>query len=214
MPVVDLDLDAPRSPAQGTLSLASACRPGTRFPSYQVLRQSDARPWQLHHKMTSDGRFRVVVFGGNIKNPSHLQRVNRLGTWLRNELLPTLPTLSLSVGADPHGATGKFVTEQDPSIVDILLVHAAPREEIELLRDLDDAYHPFDPKLGWDYDKVFVDGPSYHEGHVDAYQRYGVDADVGALVVVRPDGYVGLVTALDESGWDQVSKWFMAIIHH
>jgi phenol 2-monooxygenase len=80
----------------------------------------------------------------------------------------------------------KLRTEREPRVIDVLLVHSSPRADVELLRDLHETYHPFDPKLGWDYDKVFVDGPSYHEGHGDAYKWYGVDKQVGALVVVRP----------------------------
>lgn len=32
----------------------------------------------------------------------------------------------------------------------------------------------------------------------DAYRIYGVDPAHGALVVVRPDGYVGLITELSD----------------
>lgn len=34
---------------------------------------------------------------------------------------------------------------------------------------------------------VFVDDQSYHAGHGEAYAKYGVDAAVGAVVLVRPD---------------------------
>lgn len=34
----------------------------------------------------------------------------------------------------------------------------------------------------------------------DAYQIYGVDPAKGALVVVRPDGYVGVVAHLNDVG--------------
>lgn len=33
----------------------------------------------------------------------------------------------------------------------------------------------------------------------DAYKIYGVDPTEGALIVVRPDGYVGIVARLDEA---------------
>lgn len=32
----------------------------------------------------------------------------------------------------------------------------------------------------------------------DAYTTYGVDADKGAIVAVRPDGYVGSIAALGD----------------
>ena len=102
----------------------------------------------------------------------------------------------------------KFKTENEPSIIDVLLVHSAAREDVEILRDLDDVYHPFDAKLGWEYDKVFVDNPSYHEGDGEAYKKYGIDKAKGAVVLVRPDGYVGLVTDVDANGHDEIAGWY------
>jgi phenol 2-monooxygenase len=212
MPVVEMSGEAKPSPAKSTPSLATNCKPGTRFPSYPVLRQSDARPWQLHHKMQSDGRFRIVVFAGDISDNSQRDLVNELGQWLGSTLLPRFPTMALSIAADPHGGTVKFRTAKHPSVIDVLLVHSAPREEVELLEHLHETYHPFDPDLGWDYDKVFVDGPSYHEGDGQAYKNYGVDAKLGALVVVRPDGYTGLVTSLGVEGQIEVDKWFGLVL--
>ena len=212
LPVVDMPPATTTSAAQSSLSLATNCKPGMRFPSYQVLSQADARPWTLHHKLPSDGRFRLVVFGGDISNSAQRERVNALGAWIRTELLPRYGSLRLSVGADPHGSTLRFRTERDPSVVDVILVHAAPRESVEMLRDLDEAYHPFDPKLGWDYDKIFVDAESYHEGNGEAYRKYGVDRERGAVVLVRPDGYVGLVADVSHSGAREVEKWFEGVL--
>lgn len=212
MPVVEISEHATPSPAQSTLSLATNCRPGTRFPSYQVVCQADARPWQLHHMMPSDGRFRIVVFAGNIADEAQRAKVNELGEWMGSSLLTKYPTMALSVGSNPHVGTMKFRTHKQPSIIDVLLVHSAPREDIELLTDLHETYHPQDPKLGWEYNKIFVDGMSYHEGHGEAYAKYGVDKQVGAVVVVRPDGYTGLVTPVGAEGQTQIEKWFEPVL--
>ena len=164
--------------------------------------------------MPSDGRFRIVVFSGDISNAEQRTTVNGLGAWLQSTLLPRYPTMTLSVGSNPHGGGGiaKFRTDQQPSIIDVLLVHSAPRENIELLTDLHEAYHPFDPKLGWDYDKVFVDEPSYHEGDGEAYNKYGIDKKDGAVIVVRPDGYTGLVTYVGPAGREHIQKWFGSVL--
>ena len=180
-----------------------------RFPSHQVLRQCDARPYTLHHAMPSDGRFRLVVFGGDVADDIQRTRVNALGKWLRTSLLPDFGALGLSAGG---AGAGNLRLAKDPSVVDVLLVHAAPREKVELLRDLDEAYRPFDERLGWDYGKVFVDGPSWHEGDGEAYKKYGVDKKTGAVILVRPDGYVGLVTGLGEDGWSELRKWFEGVL--
>lgn len=78
-----------------------------------------------------------------------------------------------------------------------LSIHSAPRVEIELL-DLHPIYHPWSETEGWDYWKVFVDDLSYHEGHGHAYENYGIDKEVGCVVIVRPDGYVGHLGDLDD----------------
>ncbi|KJZ71700.1 hypothetical protein HIM_08897 [Hirsutella minnesotensis 3608] len=186
--------------------VATECRPGTRFASHKVVNQADPRPWELHHLMPSDGRFRIVVFGGNISQPAQRDLVNALGEWLWTSLLPRYPRIALS----PAGRR-QMEADGDTQPIDVLLVHAADRKDIELLTDLHQVYHPFDAKLGWDHDKTFVDGPSYHEEHTRAYEGYGVDADRGAAVVVRPDGCIGLVTSL-EMGRHKMRKWFDAVL--
>ncbi|KAI0016573.1 FAD binding domain-containing protein [Xylariomycetidae sp. FL0641] len=207
------DQAAAPSKAQSVLSSATGCKPGTRFPSYIVLAQADGRPWELHHRMPSDGRFRVVVFGGDISLAEQRERVNELGAWLATNILSRLPSVRMSPAADPHGGTGKFKTDKDPSVLDVLLVHNAERGDVEILRDLHETYHPFDSKLGWDYDRVFVDQETPGAvGSGNAYTGYGVDRSKGAVVVVRPDGYVGLVTRLEREGWEEVKKWFDGVV--
>ncbi|TRX90632.1 hypothetical protein FHL15_008407 [Xylaria flabelliformis] len=209
---VEADQIAVHDQAQSTLCLATNCKPGMRFPSFQVVAQSDARPWQLHHKMPSDGRFRLVVFSGDISKPTRQTLVNGLGAWLSTDVLPRYPRIELCPGSDPHGGTTKFKSSCHPSVIDVLLIHTAKRADIEILRDLHDVYHPFDTKLGWDYGKVLVDEESYHNGHGRAYEGYGVDPGEGALVIVRPDGYTGLVTCVEEEGWKEVGKWFQGVL--
>ncbi|KAK6199079.1 Polynucleotide 5'-hydroxyl-kinase grc3 [Pestalotiopsis sp. IQ-011] len=209
---IQSDRQTAPSNSQSTLDLAINCKPGTRFPSFQVVSQSGARPWQLQQKLPSDGRFRVVVFGGDISQGPQRDLVNSFAADLSASVLSKAPRVSLSPGADPHAGTLRFKMDQPPSTIDVLLVHSAERMKIEILRDLHEVYHPFDPKLGWDYDKVFVDGDSYHEGHGHAYERYGVDPGKGAVVVVRPDGYIGLVTSLQEGGRKEVEKWFGGVL--
>ncbi|KZL72059.1 fad binding domain-containing protein [Colletotrichum incanum] len=209
----DNDNGLKKSIAKSTPSLATNCKLGQRFPSYKVIRQSDARLWELHHKLPSNGRFRLVVFGGDISRPSQRDSVNALGAWL-SSYLPKLPTINLSPGSDPHSGSMKFKTDADPSIVEVLLVHTAPRDEVDMLRDLHETYHPFDSKLGWDYDKIFADGETMYEEPQKAYEKYGVDPGKGAVVGLRPDGYVGLVTSLDHGGQEEIQNWFDGIFQN
>ena len=152
--------------------LATNIEVGKRIPSFQVLSQADARPWQLADWLKSDGRFRVIVFAGNLKDEKQWQRVQAFAEALEN----------------PRSFLQRFTPPDKPaySVIDLLVIHSAPRTEIELL-DLPDIFHPFDDKTGYDYDKVFVDDESYHDGHGQAYKNYGVDKEVGRVVIIRPD---------------------------
>lgn len=40
------------------------------------------------------------------------------------------------------------------------------------------------------------------------HAKWGVSTDKGAIVVVRPDGYVGCVTSLDAAGFDGLNAYF------
>ncbi|PSK34046.1 Ubiquinone biosynthesis monooxygenase COQ6, mitochondrial [Elsinoe australis] len=169
----------------GNQALCKAASIGMRFPSFQVLNQSGARPWPFQVWLKSDGRYRVVLFAGNVKEPEQRQRVDKWceeaeksGSWLKKYT--------------PAGAT-------IDSVIEILTIHSAPRVDCNLLEDFPDLLHPMRPNyMGWDYNKVFVDDASYHDGHGEAYKNYGVDPVKGCVVAVRPDGYTGFIGELED----------------
>ena len=179
----------------GKQGLASNIKLGMRFPSFQVLNQSDARPWQFAHFLPSDGRFRIIVFAGDLQSPEQWRRVQTLGEALASKD-------SLLHRFTPSG-------QRLDSVIEVLTIHSAPRREIELL-DLNEVFHPWDEKRGWDYEKVFVDDESYHEGHGEAYRGYGVDRRRGCLVIARPDQYVGWVGELEDV-WD-LGRYFEGVL--
>lgn len=179
----------------GKQELAHNIKLGMRIPSYKVLNQSDGRPWNFHERLPSDGRFRLVVFAGNIRAKEQFARYEALGKAL----------------SAPDSFLHKYTPKGQAidSVIEVLTVHSAPRHDIELL-DLPDIFHPFDEKKGWDYDKVFVDDVSYHEGHGEAYLNFGIERETGCLVVVRPDQYVGYVGELEDV--DDVARYFEEIL--
>ena len=167
----------------GKQELASEIKLGMRFPSFQVVNQADARPWQFAKFLKSDGRFRIVIFGGNLESKTQKQRYDELG----------------SVLAASESLIHKFTpaTKKIDSVIEILTLHSVKRQNVELL-ELPDIFHPFDSNTGWDYEKVFADDISYHEGHGEAYKNYGVDKERGCVVIVRPDQYVGWIGELED----------------
>ncbi|KAK3319405.1 phenol hydroxylase [Apodospora peruviana] len=165
-------------------ALASGLPVGMRFNSFKVLNQACARPWHFQERLKADGRFRVVLFAGDILNPSQKDRVDKFCSLLDS------PTSFL------RRATPK--DKPIDSVIEVLTIHSSRRTETELLRDFPATLHPFDEHTGWDYNKVFVDDASYHEGYGDAHKNYGVDRERGCVVVVRPDQYVGWVGEIED----------------
>ncbi|KAI1412540.1 putative phenol 2-monooxygenase [Hypoxylon sp. FL1857] len=165
-------------------ALATGLPVGMRFNSFKVLNQSDGRPWHFQEKLKSNGKFRVVLFAGNVLSPTQRERVEKFCEAL------DAPTSFL-----------RAATAVGPSLdtaIEVLTIHSSKRTETELLRDLPEVLHPYDPHTGWDYDKVFVDDVSYHEGFGDAYTNYGVDKERGCVVVARPDQHVGWIGELED----------------
>lgn len=165
------------------------------MPSFQVLNQADARPWQFQEMLKSDGRWRIVVFAGDVSVSSQMERIHTLGGKLD----------------DPKSFIKRFTLKGKnvDSLIEILTIHSAKRVKTELL-DFPSIFHPFSESDGWDYWKVFVDDESYHEGHGHAYEKYGVDAKRGCVVILRPDQYVGWVGELEDVGdMDRYFSGFM-----
>jgi len=67
------------SAANSTQSLAPALEVGMRLPSAQVVRFCDAKAMQLVKALPSDGRWRVVIFAGDIRNPMTAQKLSKVG---------------------------------------------------------------------------------------------------------------------------------------
>lgn len=154
-----------------------------RMPSFKVLNQSDARPWHLHELLKSNGRWRIIVFPGDIHNAQTRSRLEKLGEKLNA----------------PDGFIRRYTRPSEPidDLIEVLTVHAAPRKETTVF-DLPVIFRPFSPTEGWDYSKILVDDVSYHEGHGEAYKNYGVDPQKGCAVILRPDQYVSWVGEFDD----------------
>ena len=154
---------------------------GKRLQNVKMINQSDGVMIRVQKLFTPDGRFRMLVFPGDISKEREAQRLRELGEILASQ---------------KNGLVDYPITT--------ITIHAANRVDIELL-DLHPAFHPWSDDTGWDYWKVYVDGSTLHEGHCDAYKRLGIGPD-GCIILVRPDGYVSLVCKMGDI--DQVKTFF------
>jgi phenol 2-monooxygenase len=145
---------------------------GMRFHSAPVIRHADAKPMELGHTITADGRWRLFVFADRDET-----RLRALLRFLETD--PSSPILRHTPeGADPD------------SVIDLRAVFRS----LDPDADLPALLRPAKGRLGLtDYEKVFRADPAR-----DIFEMRGIDRDAGCIVIVRPDQYVADVLALDD----------------
>lgn len=62
----------------GSKDVAKGVMVGMRFPSAQVIRFCDCKAVQLQSVLRSDGRWRIVVFAGDINNAGQKEKLNKV----------------------------------------------------------------------------------------------------------------------------------------
>lgn len=177
--------------AESKQNLATNIKLGMRMPSFKVLNQSDARPWHLQELLPSNGRWRLIIFAGDILNTTQAQKIHSLGEKLNN---PTSFIRRCTPSIQPID-----------SIIECLTVHSTPRKTVDIFH-FPPIFRPYSPTNGWDYSKILVDDESYHEGHGQAYKNYGIDPEKGCAVILRPDQYVSWVGEVDD--YEMMERFF------
>ncbi|KAK0666798.1 putative phenol 2-monooxygenase [Cercophora samala] len=164
--------------------------PGKRLPDFRVVYQADGIPTWMHRRLSATGQFRVLIFAGDIADPATLRRLHDVGVYLGES-----KSLKHVMMPEPG---------QQP-LVEVLVVHCAERDQVDFLA-LPEIYRPWSDESGYDFWRVFADVESVHDGHGRAYERLGIDRQVGCTVVVRPDGYIGAV--LDVEHVEGIEMYF------
>lgn len=160
--------------------LAPGIPVGRRLHSQTVERHANGEPVDFGKSFPSDGRYRIVVFAGNVSQPEQLRRVQHLSQVLE------LPEAFLQRLGE------RAITPQD--VFKILVVHSASRDDVEIA-DLPS----FLFKNGDPFSQVFVDNNQSRTWALgEAYSRYGIREDRGCLVLVRPDRHVMYIGELED----------------
>jgi phenol 2-monooxygenase len=133
------------------------------------MRGADSRPVEIQDLLPSDARFKLLVFTGDSSCPSQLETIGKV----EEELESILTELT-------SGHIFEFF--------DILSVSSATKATVR--------YNDLPALLRWHWSKVLIDDTDVTGTRGgNGYMNYGIGTD-GVVVVVRPDGYVGMVTAL------------------
>ncbi|KAF0636494.1 hypothetical protein FPSE5266_02824 [Fusarium pseudograminearum] len=177
---------------QNDESIASGLTVGMRFPSAPVVRLSDAKPLQLNSVLTADGRWHILTFCSG------------------NAIKDTLP----QVASELEHLIKKFSPSTDTAdtVFNNTLVIKADRKTIEI----DQLPEVFFPKSGpfslRNVHRVFVDDSSpYMLGCGEAFSKYDINPEQGAIVVVRPDLYVSRVLSLANA--NELSSFFKGCLN-
>jgi phenol 2-monooxygenase len=169
-------------------ALASGFPIGMRFHSAPVVRLADARPMQLGHAARADGAWRLYAFAD-----ASGQRLHGLLAWLAGAAESPLQRFT-PAGAEPD------------SVIDLRAVFPQPHREVDL-GALPPLLQPRKGRFGLvDYEKVFC---ADTRPGADIFELRGIHREQGALVVVRPDQYVGHVLPL--VAHEALATYFMRV---
>ncbi len=185
--------------------LATGFEIGTRFHSAPVLRVADAKPVQLGHVHQADGRWRVYLFA----DESGVGSESTVANWCER------------MSTDANSAINRFTANDAASdaVFDVYAVTQAHHLDV----DVNDIHPLLQPTKGKfelkDYEKVFAAEQTNGqllgtipglEATQDIYQLRGIDRSKGAVVIVRPDQYIGHVLPLDEfEAFDQYFETYL-----
>lgn len=177
-------------------------RTGRLLINADVTRVVDANVVHLEQEIPLNGSFRIFVFAGKpsvtataLKDLAN--HMSKKGSFYSSYLRPDADAVSHHERHNPHSWFFSVCT-----------IFAAPRSSVEISRDL--------PELLARYrEHVYADDRwdrRVPDAQAAAHAKMGLDQEKGGVVVVRPDGYVGLVASLVEGSGtvDALNQYFGA----
>jgi hypothetical protein len=193
---------SPSHPAKSPLlnPKGTKLRTGRILINSNVTRVVDANVVHLEQEIPVNGSFRIYVFAGNPSSTNQAlkdfsQNLTKKTSFLSTYLRPDIDTVSYHERHNPHSKFFTFCT-----------IFAGKRSSIEISRDVPDLLARY-------RDHVYADDIWDHrvpDSKAAAHAKMGLDEDKGGVVVVRPDGYVGVVASLVEGAGtiDALNEYF------
>ncbi|CAE7011873.1 hypothetical protein CFE70_002137 [Pyrenophora teres f. teres 0-1] len=195
----------PQHPAQHPLILSyqngTSQRTGRIMTPATVTRVVDANVVHLEQEIPFNGSYRVFVFGGNLSKSS--TALKDLATHM------SAPTSFFSAFLPEDLKTkDRYHERHNPhtNFLSFAFIFSAQRPEIQIDEQL--------PGLFARYaDHVYADDiwdQRVPDAKAAAHAKMGLDEQTGGVVVVRPDGYVGVVVKLAEGKGtcEALDRWF------
>lgn len=180
--------------ADGThQGLASGYQIGMRFHSAPVVRLADAKPLELSHRFTADGRWRIVAFAGAGDPFDGGSGLSKLVSFLDHDQASPVRRYTPPGDAD--------------AVIEVIAVLQQAHREADLAR-VSRFLQPAKGRYGLtDYEKVHC---ADQRPGSDIFDLRGIDREQGCMVVVRPDQYVADVLPL--TGVERLSSFFEHVL--
>ncbi|KAI0738708.1 FAD binding domain-containing protein [Daedaleopsis nitida] len=168
-------------------ALASKLVVGERMVPHVFVQAADIRPVNIHDRMPSDTRFKALFFTGDLAAAETKARLRALADELEA----------------PESFLHRYGQEDYRKVFDILCICTAKKEDVD--------YTDVPKTLRPHWTKVLLDDTDMHgrEGG-GGFAAYGIKPEGGVVVIVRPDGYVGMVAPFDRL--DDISAYFASFV--
>ncbi|KAI6011133.1 FAD binding domain-containing protein [Pisolithus marmoratus] len=153
---------------------------GQRMPPQVFVRAADARPVEIHDLLPADIRFKILIFLGSMEEESRITEISVLADEL----------------SSPKGLLRKYSMDGQTSslIFDLTTIVAGNKRNFNYL-SVPPIFRPH-------WSKVLLDDTDITGTKGGgAYEKFGISSESVTFVIIRPDGYVGMVapaTALDD----------------
>lgn len=177
-------------------------RTGRILINSNVTRVVDANVVHLEQEIPVNGSFRIYIFGGETSSTSSalkdfayniLKKTSFFSSYLRSDI----DSVSYHEKDNPHSHFFTFCT-----------ILASKRSDIEISRDIPEVLARY-------RDHIYADDTwdsRVPDAKAAAHAKMGLDQEKGGVIVVRPDGYVGIVVGLVEGSAtvDALNEYFGA----
>jgi len=193
---------SPSHPAQSSVinPKGNKNRTGRILINSNVTRVVDANVVHLEQEIPVNGSFRIYVFAGKPTSTKKALRdfarnLEKRSSFFTAYLRSDIDTVSHHERHNPHSYLYTFCT-----------VFASKRSDVEISRDVPEVLARY-------RDNVYADDiwdPRVPDSKAAAHAKMGLDQEKGGVIVVRPDGYVGLVVSLVEGSQtaDALNEYF------
>ncbi|PIL30439.1 hypothetical protein GSI_07626 [Ganoderma sinense ZZ0214-1] len=172
-------------------SVAANLVVGERMLPHIFIRAASSQPIEIHDMLPADTRFKILVFAGNMADVADRAKLETLGDELNK------PDSFMRRYGRSEG--GKW------QVFDLVCFSAAKKDAV--------SFFDFPEFFRWHWTKALPDDKDMHgRSGGGGYAKFGIDENAGAIVVVRPDGYIGTIAPLEDVAF--LNAYFAAFLLH